>query len=119
MPTRVGLESYEIMASHGAYEFEKEQKQPYIISVWVTLSKDVEDDNLEKTLNYADLQKSVDTEIINSKPVNLMETLCNKLVSNISQNKIVEHISIRIEKPNAPLPNPGGLAVVEHEWSRT
>ena len=51
MPTRVGLESYEIMASHGAYEFEKEQKQPYIISVWVTLSKDVDDDNLEKTLN--------------------------------------------------------------------
>jgi len=25
---------------------------------------------------------------------------------------------VRIEKPDAPLPNEGGLAVVEHEWTR-
>tara|TARA_Y100001935_G_scaffold251992_1_gene255010 strand:+ start:222 stop:587 length:366 start_codon:yes stop_codon:yes gene_type:complete len=119
MPTRVGLESYEVMACHGAYDFEREEKQPYIISIWVTLSSDVENDDLEKTFNYAELQKAVDSEVVNSTPVKLMETLCKNLVIKISEYPIAEHISIRIEKPNAPLPHPGGLAIVEHEWSRT
>ena len=118
MPTRVGLESYEVMACHGAYDFEREKKQPFVISIWATLASDVLEDELAQTLNYADLQSAVDSEIVNSEPVKLMETLCNKLVSLISQNDLVSAISIRMEKPDAPIPHPGGLAVVEHEWSR-
>ena len=95
MPTRVGLESYEVMACHGAYDFEREKKQPFVISIWATLASDVIEDELEQTLNYADLQSAVDSEIVNSEPVKLMETLCNKLVSLISQNELVSAISIR------------------------
>ena len=116
--TRVGLESYEIMACHCAYDFEREKDQPFIVSVWATIVKDVEEDDLNQTLNYADLQAAVDSEIVNSKPVKLMETLCKMLVEKISANTIVQSISIRMEKPDAPFPHPGGLAVVEHEWTR-
>ena len=118
MATRVGLESYEVLACHGVFDFEREKTQPFVISIWATLVDDVKGDDIELTLNYADLQSAVDTEIVNSEPVNLMETLCYKLVSNISQNSVVAALSIRIEKPNAPFPHPGGLAVVEHEWTR-
>ena len=118
MVTRIGLESYEVMARHGAYDFEREKEQPFIISIWATLVSDVQEDNLELTLNYADLQIAVDDEVINSEPVKLMETLCGKLIRRISQNNLVESISIRMEKPDAPFPHPGGLAVVEHEWTR-
>lgn len=118
MVTRIGLESYEVMACHGAYDFEREKKQPFVISIWATLVSDVAEDNLEMTLNYADLQTAVDDEIINSEPVKLMETLCKKLIDRISQNNLVESISIRMEKPDAPFPHPGGLAVVEQEWTR-
>ena len=90
----------------------------FVISIWATLAEDVTSDDIELTLNYADLQSAVDTEIVDSEPVNLMETLCYKLVSNISQNDVVAALSIRIEKPDAPFPHPGGLAVVEHEWTR-
>ena len=116
--TRIGLESYEVMACHGAYDFEREKDQPFIISIWATLSHDVEEDNLDLTLNYADLQSAVVSEVVNSKPVKLMETLCKMLVDKISANAIVQSISIRMEKPDAPFPHPGGLAVVEHEWTR-
>ena len=118
MTTRIGLESYEVMATHGVFDYEKHEPQPFVISIWVTLEDDVEGDNINQTLNYADLQSAVDSEIVNSEPVNLMETLCGKLVSTISQNNLVATISIRIEKPDAPFPHPGGLAVVEHEWTR-
>ena len=118
MVTRVGLESYEVMACHGAYDFEMEEKQPFIISIWVTLETDVVEDKLSLTLNYAELQAAVDSEVVNSKPVKLMETLCKNLVDKLKQNKIIQSISIRMEKPDAPFPHPGGLAVVEHEWTR-
>lgn len=118
MATRIGLESYEVMATHGVFDYEKQEPQPFIISIWATLENDVEGDDINQTLNYADLQSAVDSEIVNSDPVNLMETLCGKLVSTISQNILVAAISIRIEKPDAPFPHPGGLAVVEHEWTR-
>ena len=118
LPTRVGLESYEVMACHGAYDFEREEVQPFIISIWATLANDVQEDDLKQTLNYADLQAAVDSEVVNSKPVKLMETLCSMLAQNISKSEIVHSISIRMEKPDAPFPHPGGLAVVEYEWTR-
>ena len=118
MVTRVGLESYEVLACHGVFDFEREKQQPFIISIWASLTEDVKEDDIELTLNYAELQSAVDTEVVNSEPVKLMETLCYKLVSNISQNDVVAALSIRIVKPDAPFPHPGGLAVVEHEWTR-
>ena len=116
--TRVGLESYEVMACHGAYDFEREKDQPFIISIWATLAADVDEDVLEQTLNYADLQAAVDSEVVNSKPVKLMETLCKMLVAKVGENKLIDSISVRMEKPDAPFPHPGGLAVVEFEWTR-
>ena len=45
-----------------------------------------------------------------------METMAEKMISVLKKNELIEKISIRIEKPNAPLPHEGGLAVVEAEW---
>ena len=70
MATRVGLESYEVMAKHGVYDFEREKEQPFVISIWATLPEDVTGDDIVLTLNYADLQSAVDTEIVDSEPVN-------------------------------------------------
>jgi dihydroneopterin aldolase len=45
-----------------------------------------------------------------------METMMTKMFSKICENNLVKKISIRIEKPEAKLPNDGGLAIVEAEW---
>ena len=37
MATRVGLESYEVQACHGVFDFEREKTQPFVISIWATL----------------------------------------------------------------------------------
>lgn len=118
MTTRIGLEAYEVMAKHGVFDYERESEQPFVVSIWATLVTDVGEDDINQTLNYADLQSAVDSEIVNSMPVNLMETLCSKLVTKLSANQLISAIWIRIEKPDAPFPHPGGLAIVEHEWTR-
>ena len=114
----ISLENYTVMAKHGAYDFEHESNQPFNVTIRVEIDKDEINDDLSKTVNYADLQKTIDTVLLNSKPIRLMETMAEKMISILKENDVIEKISIRIEKPNAPLPHEGGLAVVEAEWKK-
>jgi len=113
---KVGLENYTVMGKHGAYDFEHEDEQPFVVSIWVELHNSDFADKLENTINYADLQSLVDKVIIDSPPIRLMETMMAKMIESIKQNPLVSKINIRIEKPNAALPKDGGLAIVESQW---
>ena len=113
---KVGLENYTVLGKHGAYDFEHQENQPFVVSVWVELRNSSFDDKLENTINYADLQSLVDKVIIDSPPIRLMETMMVKITESIKQNPLVSKINIRIEKPKAALPKDGGLAIVESQW---
>mgnify|MGYP001450725404 FL=1 len=110
------LENYTVMAKHGAYDFEHESNQPFNVTIKVEIEKKEINDDLSKTVNYADLQSTIDSVLLKSKPIRLMETMAERMISILKENDIIEKITIRIEKPNAPLPHEGGLAVVEAEW---
>ena len=114
----ISLEDYTVMAKHGAYDFEHESNQPFNVTIKVEISPNEINDELSKTVNYADLQNTIDTVLLNSEPIRLMETMAEKMIMILKQNELIEKISIRIEKPDAPLPHEGGLAVVEAEWSK-
>lgn len=115
----VALEDYEVVACHGAFDFEQVEAQPFVISVWVNLNsgKDVPCD-LTNTVDYGLLQTAIDEEIRDGPPARLMEELCRRLVERLNPNLIITSIRVRIEKPEAPLPHPGGLPLVEYHWSR-
>tara|TARA_B110000003_G_C16526871_1_gene487333 strand:- start:586 stop:960 length:375 start_codon:yes stop_codon:yes gene_type:complete len=120
MTIRVGLEKYAVMAKHGYYPFEHEQEQPFVFTVWAGLIHDGVDNDLSKTLNYADIQIAIDHVMQEAeKPISLMEEMAGKIIEAIAENQNVASISVRIEKPEAPLPHPGGLPVIEVEWRRT
>ena len=119
MTVRVGLEHYTVMAKHGYYEFEHEQEQPFVFSVWATLVNDAVDNELAKTVNYADIQVAIDTVMHGSGgPIALIEEMASQVIQQLISNQRVATIHVRIEKPNAPLPHPGGLPVIEVEWKR-
>ena len=114
----ISLEDYTVMAKHGAYDFEHESNQPFNVTIKVKINQSIIGDDLSKTVNYADLQNTIDTVLLDSKPIRLMETMAEKMIAILKKNQIIEEISIRIEKPDAPLPHAGGLAVVEAEWTK-
>jgi len=114
----ISLEDYCIMAKHGAYDFEHLEDQPFIVTIRVTIAKGRVNDDLDKTVNYADLQATIDDILLDTKPIRLMETMAEKMIDKLKSNALIEKIIIRIEKPEAPLPHKGGLAVVEAEWSK-
>ena len=113
---KIGIENYTVYGRHGAYEFEHEKPQPFIVTIWVEITNHRFDDNLSQTVNYADLQNVAFEIIANSPPIKLMETMMEKMFTEISKNQLVKRIDIRIEKPSAQLPHESGLAVVEAVW---
>ncbi|MBL6743624.1 MAG: dihydroneopterin aldolase [Candidatus Poseidonia sp.] len=119
MQWRVGLEGYEVMATHGYYQYEHEQAQPFVFTIWATLGQGSAIQELDQTLNYADLQIAVDKVMLESEePIRLMEEMADQIISIISTHACVRELSVRIEKPQAPLPHPGGLPVIEAIWQR-
>tara|TARA_B100000900_G_scaffold397504_1_gene397921 strand:+ start:5524 stop:5886 length:363 start_codon:yes stop_codon:yes gene_type:complete len=119
MQWSVGLEGYEVNAVHGWYDEEHQSPQPFVFTVWATLSDAERIEHLESTLNYADIQRAVDEIMLNaSAPIRLMEDMAQRVIAHLSENPTVVTLSIRIEKPEAPLPHPGGLPVIEVLWHR-
>ena len=119
MQWRVGLEAYEVMAKHGYYEYEHEADQPFVFTVWATLTQGSSIDTLDQTLNYADLQLAIDEVMLEgNRPIRLMEEMADQIIAIISMHACVNELSVRIEKPQAPLPHPGGLPVIEAIWQR-
>lgn len=119
MTIRVALEAYTVMAKHGYYSHEHEKTQPFVFSVWASLRNQHINEDLNQTLNYADIQIAIDAVMLESKqPILLMETMAQKVIDILSEKSQIETLHVRIEKPEAPLPHPGGLAVVELEWAR-
>ncbi|MBT60810.1 MAG: hypothetical protein CMA63_04570 [Euryarchaeota archaeon] len=118
MSVKVGLERYTVMAKHGYYPHEHEQDQPFVFTVWATLEHGIINE-LDQTLNYADLQTVIDEVMFNSSsPIALMESMAQRIIEALKDNLRLASLHVRIEKPEAPLPHEGGLAVVEVEWQR-
>lgn len=120
MEWRIGLEAYEVMAVHGFYDDEHDAPQPFVVTLWATLSSQERIERLEDTLNYADLQAVVDEVLLNAPaPIRLMEDMAQRIIDRLSANQALASVSVRIEKPLAPLPHPGGRPVIEVRWQRS
>jgi dihydroneopterin aldolase/2-amino-4-hydroxy-6-hydroxymethyldihydropteridine diphosphokinase len=119
MQWRVGLEAYEVKAVHGYYDEEHKAPQPFVFTVWATLAGTDRIEALNETLNYADIQIAIDEVMLKAeRPIRLMEEMAQKIIDQLAHHAGVANLTIRIEKPNAPLPHPGGLPAIEVVWRR-
>jgi len=118
MSIAVGLDNYLVDAVHGFYDEEHLKSQPFNISVRVELSSTVVDGKIGTTVDYAQLQQAVDAVVLNSEPIRLLETMAQRIAERIQSSQNVESVFVRIEKPKAPLPHPGGLPFIEYRWNR-
>lgn len=118
MPISVGLDDYLVHGIHGFYDREHSEPQPFNISIRVDLSSTVEEGKLGSTIDYAQLQEAIDNIVLNAPPIRLLESMAQRISEQIQVAEIVETIFVRIEKPEAPLPHPGGLPYIEYTWNR-
>lgn len=99
---KVFIKGLSIQTTIGFFEWEKEIKQTLVINVamgWNTASAALNDE-LNKTLDYAEI--SVDIErFANENPVDLIETLAERLASHLLTQYNIPWLKLSIDKPNA------------------
>jgi dihydroneopterin aldolase len=99
---KVFIKGLSIQTTIGFFEWEKQIKQTLVIDLsmaWDT-SKAAENDELDKTLDYADISISIE-KFANNNPVDLLETLAERMASFLINTYNIPWLSLQIGKPGA------------------
>lgn len=101
---RITLTGLEVFAHHGVYDFEREQGQRFIIDaeVSVDLTPAAAGDELARTVNYAELAGAI-LEAVANDPVDLIETLAERVARVALSFAGVQQTRITVHKPDAPI----------------
>jgi len=100
-PIKINIRGLSFYGYHGVFDFEKAHGQEFLIDAEVTVAATSSDD-LANTLSYADL---ADALVADAKlhPVDLLETLAQRLLAVTFGFEAVTKAKITVHKPNAPL----------------
>jgi len=99
---KVFIEGLRIQTTIGFFAWEKEIKQTLVIDItmgWDT-SKAAENDELAKTLDYADISTAIE-HFAHKNPVDLLETLAERMADFLMKNYQIPWLALKIAKPGA------------------
>ena len=115
MADRIELTGLECFGYHGVFDEEKRTGQPFIVDItcWLNFAEAAADDDLTKTINYAELAE-VAAEVVEGPARDLIESVATD-VANAAMRRFEElyAVEVTIHKPKAPIPRTfGDVAVV-------
>jgi len=99
---KVFIKGLTIQTTIGFFQWEKEIKQTLVIDVsmaWDT-AKAAENDELAKTLDYAEISKAIEA-FANENPVDLLETLAERMAAYLMSQFHIPWLQLKIGKPGA------------------
>jgi dihydroneopterin aldolase len=101
---RITLRGLRAHAHHGVYPFERERGQLFIVDAVLELGTRAAaaGDDLAKTVDYADLAQQLHA-VLTGEPVNLLETLAQRLANVCLTDPLVDAVEITVHKPQAEL----------------
>lgn len=92
---------------HGVFDHERRDGQEFVIDVTVfaDLSAAGRSDDLGKTLHYGILAEQI-TAAIERDPVDLIETLAERLAALVLEYPTATSVTVTVHKPHAPITVP-------------
>lgn len=104
MADRITLTGLEAHANHGVYAFERERGQLFRVDAVLELdtAPAAATDDLDRTVNYAELAQALHA-VLSGDPVDLLETLAQRLADVCLANPLVDAVQITLHKPDAEL----------------
>jgi dihydroneopterin aldolase len=104
VPDRITLRGVRAHAHHGVYAFEREGGQTFSVDAVLELDTVAAamGDDLDKTVNYAELAQNL-YAVLTGEPVNLLETLAQRLADVCLAEPLVDAVEITVHKPQAEL----------------
>ncbi|EAC5657166.1 dihydroneopterin aldolase [Listeria monocytogenes] len=106
---------------HGVLKEETKLGQTFRVSLILGLStkKAGISDSVEDTVSYADVYETV-KEILEGKPFKLIEALAEKIASEVLTGyPLLEEVTVKLIKPNPPIPGHYDSVAVEIERKRS
>ena len=103
-PDRIAVRGLTAHAHHGVYGFERENGQTFSVDVVLELdtAPAAAGDDLAKTVNYAELSQGLHA-LLTGEPVDLLETLAQRMADACLANPLVDAVEITVHKPDAEL----------------
>lgn len=97
----VGLRAY---GYHGVLDFERDQGQQFVVDVQmqVDIRPAAATDDLALTVDYGQVATAV-VEIVTGPPVDLIETLAERIAARVLAFHGVLGVTISVHKPHAPV----------------
>jgi len=102
---RIVLTGLRVFGRHGVFDFERAEGQDFVIDVELELDTRVAaaSDELDDTVDYGALATGL-AQVIEGEPVNLIETLAERLADVCLRDKRVSAATVTVHKPLAPIP---------------
>ena len=102
---RITLTGLAVYGRHGVYPDERRDGQRFVVDV--TLNLDTRpaaaSDDVADTVHYGELAERL-AAIVGGEPVNLLETLADRLAAACLDDERVAAVEVTVHKPNAPIP---------------
>lgn len=117
---KILFQGMEFYAYHGVFPEENKLGQTYYIDleVYLDLQKAGNSDNLEDTINYAEIYDLV-KNIVTGQQFQLVEKLAEVIAQQILRlYPQVQKLRVRVTKPNPPIPGHYDAVAVEIERGR-
>ena len=104
MPDSIAIRGIAAHAHHGVYDWEREQGQTFRVDAVLELdtAPAAAGDDLEKTVDYAGIAQQLHA-VLTGEPVDLLETLAQRLADVCLAAPLVDAAEITVHKPDADL----------------
>ncbi|GAB2819807.1 dihydroneopterin aldolase [Streptomyces chlorus] len=103
----VALHGLKARGHHGVFPKEREEGQTFVVDL--VLGLDIRpaaaDDDLAKTVHYGIVAEEV-VAVVRGEPVNLIETLAERIAQVCLKHDAVQEVEVRVHKPDAPITVP-------------
>jgi 7,8-dihydroneopterin aldolase/epimerase/oxygenase len=117
---RIELRGLRVRGNHGVYDFERAAGQDFLIDVTLELdlATAAATDDVADTVHYGELAERL-VAVVAGEPVNLIETLADRLVTVCLDDPRVAAATVTVHKPQAPIPHDfADVAVTVHRTRR-
>lgn len=104
---RVTLRGLRARGHHGVFERERVEGQTFVVDLVLYLDTRpaASGDDLTRTAHYGIVAEEV-TAIIAGEPVDLIETLAQRIADQCLKHEAVEEVEVTVHKPDAPITVP-------------
>lgn len=100
----ITLTGLSVFGHHGVFEHERREGQEFVIDLTlaVPLKDAAASDDVADTVHYGELADRV-AAIVGGEPVNLIETLAERIADAVLEDQRVRLVTVTVHKPHAPI----------------